>query len=309
MNESNKMQPKLLPLKHFESVQFHSLSPFDFRLRLNKRDLIALLKDLGEHKDDIALMKPTDNDQLYQLLECKDLDIKTKKPLVAAVKTYEEKFDLKIPTRMLVNSTNHRLQKCKDCESVTTDDFNKLEGLPVVESYDPEDKESLMSTYCDVLRKIKPLDPNKSLIEQIKFNKGNKKQAKATDKEDVNSKIDEFTDQFNRETQLEVVKKMKSNKDAEEELDAEDQQKEAERKILQEILLRAEEKINERIEHKEITRALKGRLEKLNDYMSTMIDRIEQEEINKLQLQLLNTQLGLGNNEMRRLQKNSDRVQ
>ena len=43
--------------------------------------------------------------------------------------------------------------------------------------------------------------------------------------------------------------------------------------------------------------------------MSTMIDRIEQEEINKLQLQLLNTQLGLGNNEMRRLQKNSDRVQ
>ena len=36
LKDANTMQRKLLPVKHFENVLFHSLSPYDYQLHLNK---------------------------------------------------------------------------------------------------------------------------------------------------------------------------------------------------------------------------------------------------------------------------------
>jgi len=56
------MQKKLLPVKHFENVLFHSLSPYDYQLHLNKSTLVDLFTQMHEHKEEIALMKPVAND-------------------------------------------------------------------------------------------------------------------------------------------------------------------------------------------------------------------------------------------------------
>ena len=62
LKEANNMQKKLLPVKHFENVLFHSLSPYDYQLHLNKSTLVDLFTQMNEHKEDIALMKPVAND-------------------------------------------------------------------------------------------------------------------------------------------------------------------------------------------------------------------------------------------------------
>lgn len=109
------MQPKLLPVKHFESVLFHSMSPYDFELRLNKADITKLFKDMMEHQESIALTKPVSNDQLFRHFgasstkdengnEVKsDLDYKFSE-FMASLATYPEKFVIKIPSRMFVYS-------------------------------------------------------------------------------------------------------------------------------------------------------------------------------------------------------------
>ena len=62
MKDANNMQKKLLPVKHFENVLFHSLSPYDYQLHLNKGTLVDLFTQMQEHKEEIALMKPVAND-------------------------------------------------------------------------------------------------------------------------------------------------------------------------------------------------------------------------------------------------------
>ena len=58
-----------------------------------------------------------------------------------------------------------------------TDDFSKVEGQPVIEQYEPEDKEALVSVYNDVLRTVNTLEPNKNPMYQLeeyrKSNRGN----------------------------------------------------------------------------------------------------------------------------------------
>lgn len=109
------MQPKLLPVKHFESVLFHSMSPYDFELRLNKADITKLFKDMMEHQELIALTKPVSNDQLFRHFgasstkdengnEVKsDLDYKFSE-FMASLATYPENFVIKVPSRMFVYS-------------------------------------------------------------------------------------------------------------------------------------------------------------------------------------------------------------
>ena len=46
MKETNNVQPKLLAMKHFEAAMFHSLSPYDFQLKLKKQSLIELFQIL-----------------------------------------------------------------------------------------------------------------------------------------------------------------------------------------------------------------------------------------------------------------------
>jgi hypothetical protein len=66
LKDENQMHPKLLPVKHFENVLFHSLSPYDFQLRVERDTIVKMIEDLNSNADDIALMKPPKNDQLFQ---------------------------------------------------------------------------------------------------------------------------------------------------------------------------------------------------------------------------------------------------
>ena len=70
---------------------------------------------------------------------------------------------MKIPSRQFVYTGNPAVSKCKDCEVVLTDEFTKLEGQPILEQYEPEDKESIVSVYCDILRQMEPLNETKNV--------------------------------------------------------------------------------------------------------------------------------------------------
>ena len=48
-----------------------------------------------------------------------------------------------------------------------TEDFSKLEGQPIIDQYEPEDKESLVAVYCDVLRGMTMVDKSKNIQYQI----------------------------------------------------------------------------------------------------------------------------------------------
>ena len=129
------MHPKLLPMKHFENVLFHSISPYDFQLLIKRDTIIDLFTKMQEteNKDEIALMKPVVNDQLFSQFGTDELG-KENKDFMNSLKSYPDKFKLKIPSRQFVVSQNPKsIQKCKDCQAVLTDDFVKLEGQPIID--------------------------------------------------------------------------------------------------------------------------------------------------------------------------------
>ena len=49
-----------------------------------------------------------------------------------------------------------------------TDEYVKLEAQPIIDQYEPEDKEALVSVYCDILRQVPSLDPKKNVMSQLK---------------------------------------------------------------------------------------------------------------------------------------------
>lgn len=153
-------------------------------------------------------MKPVTNDQLFRLFgvtkeEKNDPSGQNKganlfSDFINIVKTYNDKFVIKIPSRQFVNNRNPSVQKCKDCEAVLTDDFVKLEGQPIIDQYEPEDKESLVSIYCEILRNMGAIDPTKNTMVQI----GDASLYKnSQSREGIAEKIKEFESMMDREIQ------------------------------------------------------------------------------------------------------------
>lgn len=60
------MNQRMLPVKHFENALFHSLSPYDFTLRLKRDVMVKMFTAFRENGEEIALIKPIKNDQLFQ---------------------------------------------------------------------------------------------------------------------------------------------------------------------------------------------------------------------------------------------------
>ena len=354
------MLPKLLPVKHFENVLFHSLSPYDFQLRLDKSALVELFKGMMEHREEIALTKPVENDQLFKLFgsadKSKDDDgggKKTELPyknsdFMKSLNSYPDKFVIKIPSRQFVYSSSTALQKCKVCLSVLTDDYHKAEGQPIIDQYEPEDKESFISVYNDILRKLtqEQFAPDKNPMFQLedvrKSNRGGHnaewleekiKEFEGAIMREVESMKDDLKDQiirkyrkmdeseaiekeFNEVVSLKVKDRtnfnlMIANKEGEGKSDAERQLEGiAYIHIFEELILKNTlEKLNTRLSHKQIGSVLQTRLNpQLMNYTKQMLENIEKNEMFQLKLQLFNTQLGLGNSELRKLTKNSDQV-
>lgn len=167
MKETNHVQPKLLAMKHFEAAMFHSLSPYDFELKLNRQTLVELFQILVDRKENISLMSPSSNDQLFRLFGIKNAESGIRE-FISSLKTYPDRFNMKIPSRMFVTGTSTNISRCKDCQTVLTDEYVKLESQPIIDQYEPEDKESIVSVYCDILRGIQHVDPQKNIMLQLK---------------------------------------------------------------------------------------------------------------------------------------------
>ena len=101
---------------------------------------------------------------------------------------------------MFVTSPSPHVSKCKDCQTVLTDDYVKLEGQPIVDQYEPEDKESLVSIYCDILRKVPDLDPKTNV--QYQFEESVKSHKQTGQPFPIEAKITEFNAQLKREISL-----------------------------------------------------------------------------------------------------------
>lgn len=113
LREKNQMNPAMLPVKHFENAMFHSLSPYDFTLRLKKDVMVKMFQALRTNSEEVALLKPTKNDQLFQ--QFNDSEEFKFKDFIVSLKTYPEKFKITIPTRQFVMNSKPKVQKCKDC--------------------------------------------------------------------------------------------------------------------------------------------------------------------------------------------------
>jgi len=96
-----------------------------------------------------------------------------------------------------VYSASTSVQKCKDCSSVLTDDFTKVEGQPITDQYEPEDKESLVSVYNDILRMAPPLEPNKNPLVQLDEQIKGKRHVSSKDR--IEEKLREFRSMLSRE--------------------------------------------------------------------------------------------------------------
>lgn len=79
------------------------------------------------------------------------------------------------------------MHRCKHCNCVLTNKFFSLEKTPIVNDCEPEDKESLFSVYCEVLRHLQPLTTTQRLSDQITAQAVT---IKKTNKIQLSSKID-----------------------------------------------------------------------------------------------------------------------
>lgn len=75
---------------------------------------------------------------------------------------------MELHTKLLAMDNKTELQRCTFCNCILTPSFNSLEKQPIVQTYDPEDKESPFSLYCQILKnKTSQLEPIKKIADQI----------------------------------------------------------------------------------------------------------------------------------------------
>ena len=109
---------------------------------------------------------------------------------MGSLRTYPDTFKMKIPSRQFVSGNNPNVSKCKDCQTVLTDEYVKLEGQPIIDQYEPEDKEAIVSVYCEILRQVPPLDATKNVQYQLEdWQRGYRV---SNTKEDLVEKMKEF---------------------------------------------------------------------------------------------------------------------
>jgi hypothetical protein len=61
----------------------------------------------------------------------------------------------------LLSEMRMELSRCAFCNAILTPSYNTLEKAPIIEQYDPEDKECLFSRYTQVLgNKGNPITPD-----------------------------------------------------------------------------------------------------------------------------------------------------
>ena len=170
--------------KNFENLVVHSLEQDDTRICISKKLIGILFKALGENPKDLAIQVPYKNDPLFKVIAKMDgVDLTQRKPVAPALKvlsempSFEDKINLKLKTRLFVQNVqeagNQQQQvdgqlsqyvRCLTCHATLLQDVavqNYDENI-TLDQYEPQDKESLVTQFCEILRTVQPI--NKELL-------------------------------------------------------------------------------------------------------------------------------------------------
>ena len=165
--------PALLPYKNFEHMVTHSLEPDDTRVCLSKKLMGIVLSALASEPT-LSIQVPAKNDPVYRVAQ--QLDRAALKQL-ASLPSHDEKVNLKLKTRLFIPDLQEvgrsrrqaegqlsQYVRCLVCHASLLQEIavqNYDESI-VLSQYEPQDKESLVTQYCDILRSVPPI--NKELL-------------------------------------------------------------------------------------------------------------------------------------------------
>jgi len=181
----------LMTYKNFENLVVHSLEQDDTRICISKKLIGILFKALVENPTLLAIQVPSKNDPLFKIINKIEQAGTPNAPglkKLADLPSFEDKINLKLKTRLFVQNVqeagNQQQQvdgqlsqyvRCLTCHATLLQDVavqNYDENI-VLDQYEPQDKESLVTQFCEILRTVQPI--NKELL-GTRVNKGEKQE-------------------------------------------------------------------------------------------------------------------------------------
>ena len=179
--------------KNFENLVAHSLEQDDTRVCVSKKLIGIVFTALCTHRQELAIRKPDTNDPLYKVIGRMRGNLSEAEGWqgLRSLPSFDDKINLKLKTRLFVQSvleaSNQQQQadgqlsqyvRCSTCQATLLQDVavQDYDENIVASQYEPQDKESLVTQFCEILRTVGPI--NKELL-GTRVNKGEKQEGGA----------------------------------------------------------------------------------------------------------------------------------
>lgn len=108
-------------------------------------------------------MRPVTEDPLYRNL----LSISSDMASTLSKCNRLEKMNFKLKTRLLMKVENSVASRCGSCHAILIQKYAPPDTVHVIEKYNPEDSQSLMVQYCNILKNLQDISPSENVIEYI----------------------------------------------------------------------------------------------------------------------------------------------
>lgn len=157
---------------------------------ISKKFLGELLRLVMDNQDRVALLSPSCNDPLIKVAQELKENNKGHLNSLASLPNYDEKVSLKLKTRLLISydykdGAKYKKQveekllqycRCLACQATLTQEIavQNFDQSIVRSQYEPQDKQALMTQYCDILKLI-DVNPSKDKSAPSKDKGGEKK--------------------------------------------------------------------------------------------------------------------------------------
>ena len=79
-------------------------------------------------------------------------------------------MNFKLKTRLLIDDENAVATRCGNCNAILTQNYSPPETMSVLEKYNPEDSQSLMVQYCNILKLIQDIPKTENITSYIDVN-------------------------------------------------------------------------------------------------------------------------------------------
>eukprot|EP00347_Sterkiella_histriomuscorum_P003316 403364752 len=286
----DKNPMKQISFKNFENLILHSLESEGHTITIRNRSLGKLINILRDNPKQLAQVQPQTNDPLYQLLDGFKDDIKF---LQKSSKYEKQNFNLK--TRLLMEDDNPIASRCSHCNVILIQTIAPPDSVSILEKYNPEDSQSLVVQYCNILKQIQDISKTDSISEYIEKVYLNAKRNSAFD---LANKMLKFLNQVEQEVQN-IITKNSTNQQLNNQDHSEQKIKES---IYLDIQRQAESKINERRTRKYDLTIIQRRIHNvLKKKIQAKVKQIQEKELLLYKVTLYNFQYGLANHELKHL--------